>query len=194
MGQGCHGTAGQAGSTVCLASPGCTTWGVERTDVRGVIEGSGALRVPRAPRAAFVPCLIAAIGIVSACSSAATDQGTPASPPASPSLMGGMAACDEAALADTAEGAIAPDEKVESIDAFGCADGWAYAFVSVGPADGSGTGGYTMTMIFEAEGQFWVPKDAMDVCGSASTGSSQPVAPGDSLVPASIWQDACWSN
>lgn len=155
------------------------------------------MRLPRADRppmllAALValPALVA----LSACASNGSGQAPLDSPESSPSLIGGMADCDQAALADTAEGVIAPDQKVESIDGFGCADGWAYAFVSVGPADGSGTGGYTMTMIFEAEGQFWVPKDAMDVCGSASTGSSQPVAPGDSLVPASIWQDACWSN
>lgn len=150
--------------------------------------------LPRAHRTRLLAASIGGLLVLSACSSTGTGQEAPASASITPSVIGGMAACDQTALADTAEGVIAPDQKVESIDGFGCADGWAYAFVSVGPADGSGAGGYTMTMIFQAEGQFWVPKDAMDVCGSASVGSSQPVAPGDSLVPPSIWQDACWSN
>jgi hypothetical protein len=136
--------------------------------------------------------LLLIAGLASGCS---TDQVTSqASDSPSPTLIGREAACDEAALADTAEGVISPDEKVDSIDGFGCADGWAYAFVTIGPADGGDSGNYTMTMVFQAEGQFWVPKDPMDVCGSASTGSSQPVAPGDAQVPAAIWQDACWTN
>jgi hypothetical protein len=64
-------------------------------------------------------------------------------------------------------------------DSFKCADGWAYAFVNVG----SGEEQYTATLVFEAEGQFWVPKDRAKVCN----------APGDQ-VPASIYQDACETN
>jgi len=142
-----------------------------------------------------IPILLAASATLVLAAGCASEQAAvPASGAPSASLLDGMATCDEASLADTAEGVISPNEKVDSIDGFGCSDGWAYAFVTIGPADGSQADGYTMTMIFQAEGQFWVPKDAMDVCGNVSTGSSQPVAPGDAQVPAAIWQDACWTN
>ncbi len=146
-----------------------------------------------------IPILVAVLALAAplgACSSnGAGADGTASGVPVS-SMTASAAGCEQAALADTAEGAIAPDEKVQSLEGFGCANGWAYAFVNVGPADGSesGDGGYTMTMVFQAEGPFWVPKDPMDVCGSATPGSSEPVAPGDSQVPAAIWQDACWTN
>jgi hypothetical protein len=69
-----------------------------------------------------------------------------------------MATCDEASLADTAEGVISPTRRSIRSTGSGCSDGWAYAFVTIGPADGSQADGYTMTMIFQAEGQFWCPR------------------------------------
>jgi hypothetical protein len=90
--------------------------------------------------------------------------------------VGGTATCDAASLVEAAQGA---DPNVTGLDdpnAFKCADGWAYASVDTG----SGSDQYAVVVVFEAEGQFWVPKDRAEVCK----------APGDQ-VPASLYQMAC---
>ena len=89
--------------------------------------------------------------------------------------VGGTATCDEASLLKAAQDA---DPNVTGFDmpgAFQCSDGWAYAVVDTGGEDG-----YAGTMVFEAEGQFWISKDRAVVCKS----------PGDQ-VPASLYQAAC---
>ena len=60
-----------------------------------------------------------------------------------------------------------------------CSDGWAYAYINSGTGDTA----YEATLVFEAEGQFWIPKDRAKVCKS----------PGDQ-VPAAIYQQACETN
>ena len=90
--------------------------------------------------------------------------------------VGGTATCDAASLVKAAQGA---DPNVTGLDepnAFQCADGWAYADVDTG----SGSDQYAGVVVFEAEGQFWVPKDRAEVCK----------APGDQ-VPESLYQSAC---
>jgi hypothetical protein len=42
-------------------------------------------------------------------------------------------------------------------------------------------------MIFEAEGQFWIPKSAADVCGTYGDGTY----PSDAMVPESLYDPAC---
>jgi hypothetical protein len=59
-----------------------------------------------------------------------------------------------------------------------CADGWAVGFVDVG----TGLEQYTTTVVWQAEGQFWVPQDRAKVC------------PKPSQVPAAIYDLACNSN
>jgi len=59
-----------------------------------------------------------------------------------------------------------------------CADGWAVGFINVG----SGVDEITTTVVWQAEGQFWVPQDRGKVC------------PKPSEVPAAIYQLACNSN
>ena len=88
-------------------------------------------------------------------------------------------ACDAASITKAAQGADDAPVALAEPDSFKCADGWAYAFVNVG----SGEEQYTATLVFEAEGQFWVPKDRAKVCN----------APGDE-VPAAIYKDACETN
>lgn len=68
---------------------------------------------------------------------------------------------------------------LEDSSSFKCADGWAYAFINAGTGDEAVTG----TVVFEAEGQFWIPKDRATVCK----------APGDQ-VPAAIYEPACETN
>lgn len=137
---------------------------------------------------------------VSACSS--IPSGAPGqiatSSPSPLRTLGGMAECTEAALSDTAEGVISPDDQVGSIASFGCDDGWAYALVTVEPASqeaaASPGAAFSMMMIFEAEGQFWIPKDPMDVCGTPPSTSSPLAVPADSQVPSFLWSAACWTN
>jgi len=108
--------------------------------------------------------------------SAATTAATAAT--TSPKV-GGTVACDAASITKAAQGADDAPVALAEPDSFKCADGWAYAFVNVG----SGEEQYTATLVFEAEGQFWVPKDRAKVCN----------APGDE-VPAAIYKDACETN
>lgn len=93
--------------------------------------------------------------------------------------VGGTVACDAASITTAAKSADDAPVALAEPNSFKCADGWAYAFVNVG----SGEEQYTATLVFEAEGQFWVPKDRAKVCN----------APGDQ-VPAAIYQDACETN
>lgn len=148
----------------------------------------------------FVLPIVSVVVGASACSSMLTASPSQViSPSPSPlETVGGMAECTKAALSDTAEGVISPDEQVGSIAGFGCADGWAYALVTVEPSseDAAASPGAasSMMMIFEAEGQFWIPRDPMDVCGTLPTVASPLVAPADSQVPSFLWSAACWTN
>ena len=69
----------------------------------------------------------------------------------------------------------------ENPKSFSCADGWAVAFPNVG----SGEAEVTVTAVFEAEGQFWIPKDRTKICGKTASKSE---------VPASLFKDACQTN
>lgn len=95
--------------------------------------------------------------------------------------VGGASKCDQASISKAVEGTQSSEGAVTlaTADSFGCADGWAYAYVNVG----TGENQYTATQVFEAEGQFWIPKDREKVCKS----------PGDQ-VPAAIYEDACNTN
>lgn len=93
----------------------------------------------------------------------------------------GVAKCDAASITKALEGTAGDGTPVALAEAgsFKCADGWAYAYANVGAGDAQ----VTETLVFQAEGQFWVPQDRTKVCN----------APGDS-VPAAIYQDACETN
>jgi hypothetical protein len=62
---------------------------------------------------------------------------------------------------------------------FKCANGWAYALASVGPAKHA----VAVTFIFKSSGQTWQLKNRMSVCK----------APGNQ-VPATLFTAACASN
>ena len=61
---------------------------------------------------------------------------------------------------------------------FKCSGGWATAQAVVG----SGQNQVQETLVFEAEGQFWIPKNRAQVC------------PKPSPVPAAIYKQACETN
>ncbi len=92
-----------------------------------------------------------------------------------------MVECDQASIqtAVAATGTEGDPATLTQADSFKCADGWAYAFVN----SGTGEGQYTQTVVFEVEGQFWIPKDRQKVC----------IAPGNQ-VPKAIYEDACNTN
>lgn len=69
----------------------------------------------------------------------------------------------------------------DTAGSFRCSNGWAVAFPEVGPDSTA----ISVTAVFEAEGQFWIPKDRSKVCGKT---------PADSEVPASLFRDACQTN
>jgi hypothetical protein len=116
-----------------------------------------------------------------AASTTATDMSTATTGTSTGGKVGGMTTCDKTTITKAVEDTSTADAPaaLATADSFKCSDGWAYAFVNVGTGDTQ----YTTTLVFEAEGQFWIPKDRTKVCKS----------PGDQ-VPADIYQDACQTN
>lgn len=108
----------------------------------------------------------------------------------SPTLVGGMVQCTQGEFANSIEAGLPKGQRLVSVDSYKCADGWAYAVATVG--DGKGNN-ITVTDVFEAEGQFWIPKDRAKVCGTISP-SAPATRPADSQVPASLWAQACNTN
>ncbi len=96
--------------------------------------------------------------------------------------VGGMAICDEASIGKAVAAVGTKSEPIVLVTqsgSFKCADGWAYAYANAGTGDEQ----FTETLVFEAEGQFWIPKNREKVC----------IAPGNQ-VPKAIYQAACNTN
>ena len=140
---------------------------------------------------------VAAVALVVAGCGGSGDSGeettTPATaPPATtatggatttePMVTTGMAKCTESEISKAVEqtGSQESGEAVlaDGADNYKCADGWAVAFANVG----TGQEQITTTLVFQAEGQFWVPQDRAKVC------------PEPSEVPKAIYDLACNSN
>lgn len=138
--------------------------------------------------------VLAATGLVGCSSSSVSAASAPASQPAaSASLVGGTAVCDEPSLRAAIEGAYSAegaDVAVLAIDEFTCEDGWAVVFADTGQTEEDAV---TVTEVLEAEGQFWIVKDRMDVCGTPAADGSG-ARPDDAQVPAGIYADACDTN
>ena len=136
-----------------------------------------------------------AIAGLSACSSGgtATEATTAASATASP--IGGMTTCDKAALDSSVQAAAVAlgADNVFTIDNVECASGWAVVTGILGAADAPADGpqGAPTSFIFEAEGQFWIPKAVADVCGTPWPNTSGSDAPADALIPADLYASAC---
>ena len=107
--------------------------------------------------------------------------------------IGGTVECSESALRAGLEGFT---DEIVSVDGFECQDGWAVVFLSVD--GGTDDPEYTVAgiAVLEAEGQFWISKDRVDVCGSIPEidDAGQPIRPDDAQVPASLWGAACLGN
>jgi hypothetical protein len=122
------------------------------------------------------------VGLMTACSS---DGGE---------MVGGMTECTDDIVNGEAEKYISEmsDGANEWYpDSVQCADGWAVAFGTLGAAGQSPDDamGAPTNIIFQAEGQFWIPKDQADVCGTYEDGSY----PSDAEIPEDLY-DACFSG
>ena len=121
------------------------------------------------------------VGLMTACSS---DEGE---------MVGGMTECTNEIINAEAQ------EVVESEgadnewypDSVQCSDGWAVAFGTLGDAGQSPEDamGAPTNIIFQAEGQFWIPKDQANVCGTYEDGDY----PSDAEIPEDLY-DACLSG
>ena len=102
-------------------------------------------------------------------------------------MVGGMVACDSKSIDDGVQAwakAYGNGEQTSlpsDPGTYKCADGWAVAFPNVGPKETA----VTVTVVLEAEGQFWIPKDRAKVCGNTAA---------DSQVPKQLFQQACQTN
>ena len=131
---------------------------------------------------------------LAACSSTSSSSSSAAP---SESKVGGMTECTKAAVqpaVDLAAKAMGADN-VMTIDKLDCADGWAVASGILGTAAQAGAtdgpAGAPTQFIFEAEGQFWIPKAPADVCGTPFPPTGE-TAPADAMIPASLFS-ACLS-
>lgn len=126
------------------------------------------------------------------CSSSDSDTAASESP-----MVGGMTECTTEAVqpfVDQAVLALATDGSTDNtmpIDDLQCADGWAVATGILGPKDAPADGpqGAPNSFIFQAEGQFWIQKDAEQVCGTGGADYSS-----DAEVPEALYTAACASG
>lgn len=130
------------------------------------------------------------------CSSSNSDTASTESP-----MVGGMTECTKEAIqpaVDEAVLALATDGATDNqmpIDELQCADGWAVAAGVLGPKDppADGPQGAPNSFIFQAEGQFWIPKDREQVCGTGGGGADFAYST-EALVPEAIFTLACTSG
>lgn len=153
----------------------------EKSGSTGSIAVRRLLLLPGVVISALI--LLAAPG----CSDSGEESSGNGSRGADSGIVTGSAECDRDSIQEAvrswadAFGAGEETELPEGPDSFRCADGWAVAFPETGP---KGTA-VTVTAVFEAEGQFWVPKDRSEVCGDKSDSSE---------VPDSLYREACQTN
>jgi hypothetical protein len=135
------------------------------------------MRKALALSAAFALAGVTLVG----CSSSDSDSTSSESP-----MVGGMTECTKEAVqpaVDQAAQALGAENQMP-IDDLMCADGWAVAVGVLGPKDAPADGpqGAPTAFIFQQEGQFWIPKDAAQVCGTSES---------DAEVPADLYTAAC---
>jgi hypothetical protein len=128
-----------------------------------------------------------AVGLLAGCSSSddSSSEGE---------MVGGMTECTDEIVNQAAEeyvNEMSGGENAWYPDSVQCADGWAVASGINGEANAPEDGplGAPTNIIFQAEGQFWVPKDAADVCGTID-GDTYP---SDAEIPEALFP-ACLSG
>jgi len=79
-----------------------------------------------------------------------------------------------------------------TLDSVVCAGGWAVTSGTLGPKDppADGPQGAPTALIFQAEGQFWVPQAQAAVCGTYNP--DKPDAyPADALISEGVYREGC---
>jgi len=84
--------------------------------------------------------------------------------------------CTKASITSAIEAS--PNNQLISVNGFGCAGGWAWAGVTVGP---SAANSVDAVMVLSANGPAWQVADRATACSQHQ-------------VPASIYQDACTTS
>lgn len=141
---------------------------------------------------AFAAIALSTMAFTTACSSSG-GSASEASPAESSSMVGGMTTCDEATITKAiqdVQAAESPDDQVFAVDNLNCADGWAVAEPTVGTNEDDAI---TYTQIFQAEGQFWIPKLQEDVCGTRNE-SDSTAYPADAAIPEALFDEGCNTN
>lgn len=137
--------------------------------------------------AAFAGVTLVSGLALAGCSSSDSSADATTSPSPSTSVIGGMTECTQEAIEPTLKAELDPDVTLMSFDDLQCADGWA----TVGAVIGDGTKGAPTSYIFEQEGQFWIPKQQADVCGTIDYDKDPVAYPADALVPEALFTAAC---
>ena len=130
--------------------------------------------------------LLVSLGLAGCSSTDSTAEAT-MSPSASTSVIGGMTECTQAAIEPTLKAELTGDTQLMSFDDLNCSDGWA----TVSAVIGDGKQGAPTAYIFEQEGQFWIPKQAQDVCGTINYKKDPVTYPSDAQVPEELFESAC---
>ena len=108
-------------------------------------------------------------------------------------MVGGPSVCDDATITKAVQSALDADGegmKVFALDGLTCADGWAVAMPTIGTEEANAI---TVTDVFQAEGQFWIPKDRAAVCGTQDMNDPSKY-PSDAQIPESLYDEGCNTN
>lgn len=123
---------------------------------------------------------VAACGLVLGLASCSSGEEEP--------MVGGMTECTTPILTEAMDGLFADQEGVEvmSVDQVDCADGWAVVSAVIG----DGQSGAPTSYVFQAQGQFWIPYDKANVCGTYNP--DEPDAyPSDAEIPEALYLSGC---
>lgn len=121
-----------------------------------------------------------AVSTLAACSSSSESAET---------QVGGLTECSESIINAEAE-KVALEMGSDNQwypDSVTCSNGWAVAAGTLGPKDAPDDGplGAPTSFIFQQEGQFWVPKNGADVCGTPPADGGYPA---DATIPWPLYQ------
>lgn len=128
------------------------------------------------------------IAIISAAAVVAVAGLAGCSSSSEPEAVGGMTECTNEALATPAQDAATAlgADNVYTIDSLECADGWAVTGGLLASSADPETGAPT-SFIFQAEGQFWIPKTQEQVCGTYDADTY----PADAEIPEALYTAGC---
>lgn len=134
------------------------------------------------------------IALISAATAVVAVAGLAGCSSSEPEAVGGMTECTKEALATPAQDAATAlgADNVYTIDSLECADGWAVTGGILGAADAPADGpqGAPTSFIFQAEGQFWIPKTQEQVCGTMDAEDAMAY-PSDAEIPEALYTAGC---